>query len=103
MPREEYLRWTGEWVRRAAARLTGAGALFLNAGAKPTDPWTAFDVAQAARPYLRLQNTNTVFVGVVALGLPPPTLTMGALLVVVTAVIIPALAVTVDYRNTVRA
>ena len=57
MPRDEYLRWTGEWVRRAAALLTRDGSLFLNVGAKPTDPWTALDVAQAARPYLRLQNT----------------------------------------------
>ena len=57
MPREEYLRWTAEWVRRSATRLTRNGSLFLNVGAKPTDPWTALDVAQAARPYLRLQNT----------------------------------------------
>lgn len=57
MPREEYLRWSGEWIRRAATRLTPDGSLFLNVGAKPTDPWTALDVAQAARPYLRLQNT----------------------------------------------
>jgi len=56
MPREEYLRWTGEWVRLAATRLSRNGSLFLNVGAKPTDPWTAFDVAQAARPHLRLQN-----------------------------------------------
>ena len=57
MPRDEYLRWTAEWVRLAATRLVRDGSLFLNVGAKPTDPWTAFDVAQAARPYLRLQNT----------------------------------------------
>jgi len=57
IPREEYLRWTGDWIRRAASRLAQDGSLFLNVGAKPTDPWTAFDVAQAARPYLRLQNT----------------------------------------------
>jgi site-specific DNA-methyltransferase (adenine-specific) len=44
-------------VRRAATRLTRDGSFFLNVGAKPTDPWTAFDVAQAARPFLRLQNT----------------------------------------------
>jgi site-specific DNA-methyltransferase (adenine-specific) len=31
--------------------------MFLNVGAKPTDPWTALDVAQAARPHLQLQNT----------------------------------------------
>jgi site-specific DNA-methyltransferase (adenine-specific) len=57
LPRAEYLEWTGEWVRRAARVLAADGSLFLNVGAKPTDPWTAFDVAQAARPHLHLQNT----------------------------------------------
>ena len=57
LPRGQYLEWTGEWVRRAARALATDGSLFLNVGAKPTDPWTAFDVAQAARPYLQLQNT----------------------------------------------
>jgi site-specific DNA-methyltransferase (adenine-specific) len=57
MPRAQYLEWTGDWVRRAAKTMTRDGSLFLNVGAKPTDPWTALDVAQAARPYLRLQNT----------------------------------------------
>jgi site-specific DNA-methyltransferase (adenine-specific) len=57
LPRAEYLEWTGEWVGRAARALTAHGSLFLNVGAKPTDPWTALDVAQAARPHLRLQNT----------------------------------------------
>jgi site-specific DNA-methyltransferase (adenine-specific) len=33
------------------------GSLFLNVGAKPTDPWTAIDIALAARPHLQLQNT----------------------------------------------
>ena len=32
------------------------GSLFLNVGARPSDPWTALDVAQAARAHLRLQN-----------------------------------------------
>ncbi len=32
------------------------GSLFLNVGAKPSDPWTALDVAQAVRSHLRLQN-----------------------------------------------
>ena len=41
----------------AAARLRPHGSLFLNVGAKPTDPWTAMDVAQTARPHLQLQNT----------------------------------------------
>src|SRR6185436_2970841 len=44
-------------VRRAAASLDAHGSLFLNVGAKPTDPWTALDVAQAVRPHLQLQNT----------------------------------------------
>ena len=41
----------------AAGALSPQGSLFLNVGAKPTDPWTALDVAQAARRHLRLQNT----------------------------------------------
>ncbi len=57
MPRDSYLAWTGDWVQRAAAALSPQGSLFLNVGAKPTDPWTAIDVAQAVRPHLRLQNT----------------------------------------------
>jgi site-specific DNA-methyltransferase (adenine-specific) len=57
MPRAEYLEWTGEWVQRAARVLSDAGSLFLNVGAKPTDPWTALDVAQATRPHFHLQNT----------------------------------------------
>ena len=55
-PREDYLAWTGTWVAAAARALTPEGSLFLNVGGKPTDPWTAFDVAQAARPHLHLQN-----------------------------------------------
>lgn len=57
MPRAEYLEWTADWVKRAARVLAPDGSLFLNVGAKPTDPWTAIDVAQAARPFLHLQNT----------------------------------------------
>ena len=57
MPRSRYLDWTGQWVGLAARALTAEGSLFLNVGSKPTDPWTAMDVAQAARPHLRLQNT----------------------------------------------
>ena len=57
MPRGRYLTWTGEWVAAAARVLGPSGSLFLNVGSKPTDPWTAMDVAQAARPHLKLQNT----------------------------------------------
>ncbi|MCC7126581.1 MAG: site-specific DNA-methyltransferase [Acidobacteria bacterium] len=56
-PRAEYLEWTGAWVAEVARALSPQGSLFLNVGGKPTDPWTAFDVAQAARPHLHLQNT----------------------------------------------
>lgn len=52
----EYMEWTGRWVAAAARVLRPEGSLFLNVGAKPSDPWTALDVAQAVRPYLRLQN-----------------------------------------------
>ena len=52
----DYLEWTRQWVGAAANVLRPDGSLFLNVGAKPSDPWTAMDVAQAARQHLRLQN-----------------------------------------------
>ncbi len=52
----QYLEWTDAWIGAAARVLRPDGSLFLNMGAKPSDPWTALDVAQAARPHLRLQN-----------------------------------------------
>ncbi len=55
-PRAEYLAWTGEWVKAARRALSTEGSLFLNVGAKPKDPWTALEVAQAVRPHLELQN-----------------------------------------------
>ena len=57
LPRARYLEWTGAWIKAAARALDPLGSLFLNVGAKPTDPWTALDVAQAARAHLTLQNT----------------------------------------------
>jgi site-specific DNA-methyltransferase (adenine-specific) len=56
-PRASYLEWTGAWIGAARQALDPRGSLFLNVGAKPTDPWTAMDVAQAARAHLKLQNT----------------------------------------------
>jgi site-specific DNA-methyltransferase (adenine-specific) len=56
LPQADYLAWTHDWVAAAARVLTPEGSLFLNVGAKPTDPWTALDVAQAARSHLHLQN-----------------------------------------------
>jgi site-specific DNA-methyltransferase (adenine-specific) len=56
LPRHEYLEWTDTWIAAASRVLRPGGSLFLNVGAKPTDPWTAFDVAQVARRHLTLQN-----------------------------------------------
>jgi site-specific DNA-methyltransferase (adenine-specific) len=52
----DYLEWTHTWVAAAARALKPNGSLFLNVGAKPSDPWTPLDVAQAVRGHLRLQN-----------------------------------------------
>jgi site-specific DNA-methyltransferase (adenine-specific) len=57
LPRASYLEWTEAWVQAAARALGRSGSLFLNVGGKPTDPWTALDVAETARRHLRLQNT----------------------------------------------
>jgi site-specific DNA-methyltransferase (adenine-specific) len=57
VPRAQYLDWTGTWIECAKRALSPAGSLFLNVGAKPTDPWTALDVAHRVRPHLELQNT----------------------------------------------
>src|SRR6516164_11275287 len=56
LSREDYLMWTNAWVGAASRVLRSDGSLFLNVGAKPSDPWTALDVAQAARAHLKLQN-----------------------------------------------
>src|SRR5471032_34216 len=52
----DYLAWTDTWVAAATRVLRPDGSLFLNVGTKPSDPWTALDVAQAVRPHLKLQN-----------------------------------------------
>ena len=57
LPRDEYLAWTERWVSSVADLLSPEGSLFLNVGAKPTDPWVAMDIAQAVRRRLQLQNT----------------------------------------------
>lgn len=57
LPQADYLAWTSRWIGEVARLLEPEGSLFLNVGAKPTDPWTALDVAQTARRRLQLQNT----------------------------------------------
>lgn len=56
LPQADYLEWTNAWIGAAAKALRPDGSMFLNVGGKPSDPWTAMDVAHAARPHLRLQN-----------------------------------------------
>jgi site-specific DNA-methyltransferase (adenine-specific) len=55
-PRADYLDWTGRWVAEVARVLSPEGSLFLNIGGKPSDPWIPFEVAQAVRAHLQLQN-----------------------------------------------
>jgi site-specific DNA-methyltransferase (adenine-specific) len=56
-PRKHYLEWTDAWIAATVRALAPKGSLFLNVGAKPTDPWTAMEVALTARKHLHLQNT----------------------------------------------
>lgn len=56
LSQSDYLRWTTAWATAAARVLRPAGSLFLNVGTRPSDPWTALDVAQAIRARLQLQN-----------------------------------------------
>jgi site-specific DNA-methyltransferase (adenine-specific) len=53
---DAYLEWTDCWIAAAARVLRPEGSLFLNLGARPSDPWTALDVAQTVRKRLKLQN-----------------------------------------------
>lgn len=57
LPRAEYLVWTDRWLRAASRAMSPDASLFLNVGAKPTDPWIPLEVAQVARQCFRLQNT----------------------------------------------
>ena len=56
LSRTDYLAWIDSWISAAARVLRPEGSLFLNVGARPSDPWTPLDVAQAVRPHLQLQN-----------------------------------------------
>jgi site-specific DNA-methyltransferase (adenine-specific) len=57
LPRADYLSWTDRWLRAVSGVMAPGGSLFLNVGAKPTDPWVPLEVAQVARRYFKLQNT----------------------------------------------
>ncbi|MCX6018456.1 MAG: site-specific DNA-methyltransferase [Chloroflexi bacterium] len=55
-PREDYLRWLGDWTAAAARVLAPAGSLFLNVGSKPSDPLVPFQVLQIMTQTFKLQN-----------------------------------------------
>src|SRR5947209_8116976 len=56
MPRAAYLEWTDEWVAAVSEALEEEGSFFLNLGAKPSDPWVPFQVAEVVGRRFRLQN-----------------------------------------------
>lgn len=57
LPRKEYLNWSYKWLGAVSRVMTPDSSLFLNVGAKPTDPWVPLEVAQVARKFFKLQNT----------------------------------------------
>jgi len=57
LPRKQYLNWSYRWLGAVSRVMTPDASLFLNVGAKPTDPWVPIEVAQVARKFFKLQNT----------------------------------------------
>ncbi|MCC7044382.1 MAG: site-specific DNA-methyltransferase [Acidobacteria bacterium] len=57
LPRKDYLNWSYKWLGAVSRVMTPESSLFLNVGAKPTDPWVPLEVAQVARKFFKLQNT----------------------------------------------
>ena len=55
-PREQYLRWLGEWADAVKAAMAEKGSLFLNVAGKPRDPWVPFEVLGVMRERFVLQN-----------------------------------------------
>ena len=53
---EDYLDWMEAFGEGVARVLSPGGSFFLNVGTKPSEPWTAFDVAQRMRGTFVLQN-----------------------------------------------
>lgn len=54
--RAEYLAWMDRWAAEVRRVLHDRGSLFLNLGAKPSDPWGPFEVVLALRRHFALQN-----------------------------------------------
>lgn len=66
-PWPEYLAWVGEVARAMDHCLSDEGSLFFNFGSCPTQPWSAWDVANVFRQHFQLQNT-IVWVQSIAIG-----------------------------------
>ncbi len=56
VPREEYIKWLGQWASGLKRVMAEEGSLFLNIGSKPSDPWVPFEVVMEMRKYFHLQN-----------------------------------------------
>ena len=56
VPRHDYLAWMAAWGEAVKQVMSDSGSLFLNIGAKPSDPWGPFEVVSALRQHFCLQN-----------------------------------------------
>ena len=56
IPREQYLDWMDAWAETVASVLSDEGSLFLNIGAKPSDPSVPFQVLSRMQNHFQLQN-----------------------------------------------
>jgi len=57
IPRHDYLDWTEAWACEVHRVLSDDGSLFLNIGAKPSDPGVPFEVLARLQKHFKLQNT----------------------------------------------
>lgn len=56
IPREQYLDWIERWATSVSGVLSDTGSVFLNVGAKPSDPAVPFQVLAQVQRHFRLQN-----------------------------------------------
>lgn len=56
IPREQYLDWMDAWAATVSTVLSEDGSVFLNIGAKPSDPSVPFQVLARMQNHFHLQN-----------------------------------------------
>ena len=56
LSREDYLDWLDQWANIAKSILKDDGSLFLNIGAKPSEPTIPFQVIGVMQKYFKVQN-----------------------------------------------